>query len=186
MKYPIAPAEWRWPWAFPQENRWKNHRTGEEGRHRIDESLVHKAVREAVARAGLTKRARCHTFRQSFATHLWEGGYDIRMVQELLGHNDAKTTIYTHVLNRGPAGVRSPADSLWGCHRGCYADLHNILLIRSSPRRKSPKLSRLCTMGGIINVRLIRQSKAYLGCHMEQCKQCWAAWQWPRLSQNDS
>jgi integron integrase len=112
-KYPNAPREWRWQWVFPQENRWKNAKTGKEGRHHMDESLVQKAVKDAVARAGLTKRATCHTFRHSFATHLLEGGYDIRTIQELLGHNDVKTTmIYTHVLNRGPTGVRSPIDAL--------------------------------------------------------------------------
>jgi integron integrase len=112
-KYPNAPGEWRWQWVFPQENRWRNAKTGEEGRHHVDESLVQKAVRTAVTRAGLIKRATCHTFRHSFATHLLEGGYDIRTVQELLGHKDVKTTmIYTHVLNRGPSGVRSPVDGL--------------------------------------------------------------------------
>ena len=112
-KYPNAPKDWRWQWVFPQKNRWTNPKTKEQGRHHIDESLVQKAVRNAVAQTGLTKRATCHTFRHSFATHLLEGGYDIRTVQELLGHRDVKTTmIYTHVLNRGPTGVRSPVDDL--------------------------------------------------------------------------
>jgi integron integrase len=112
-KYPNAPKEWRWQWIFPQENRWVNLKTKEQGRHHVDESLVQKAVRDAVVRVGLTKRVTCHTFRHSFATHLLEGGYDIRTVQELLGHSDLKTTmIYTHVLNCGPAGVRSPIDGL--------------------------------------------------------------------------
>ncbi len=79
----------------------------------MDESLVQKAVREAATKAGLMKRATCHTFRHSFATHLLKGGYDIRTVQELLGHKDVKTNmIYTHVLNRGPSGVRSSTDGL--------------------------------------------------------------------------
>lgn len=112
-KYPAAPTDWRWQWVFPQERRWRNHETGEQGRHHVDPSIIQRAVKEAVARAGITKRAGCHTFRHSFATHLLEAGYDIRTVQELLGHADLKTTmVYTHVLNQGPLGVRSPMDRL--------------------------------------------------------------------------
>ncbi|TKB76163.1 MAG: integron integrase [Nitrospira sp.] len=112
-KYPNASSDWRWQWVFPQEHRWINPKTQEQGRHHMDESLVQKAVKDAVAKGGLMKRATCHTFRHAFATHWLEGGYDIRTVQELLGHRDVKTTmIYTHVLNRGPAGVRSPVDGL--------------------------------------------------------------------------
>jgi integron integrase len=112
-KYPNANREWCWQFVFPQENRWVDRRTGEQGRHHVHESLVQKAIRQAVRRAGLTKRVTSHTFRHSFATHLLADGYDIRTVQELLGHKDVRTTmVYTHVLNRGGRGVRSPADGL--------------------------------------------------------------------------
>jgi integron integrase len=112
-KYPNAPADWRWQWVFPQENRWKNHKTGEEGRHHLHETILQRAVKEAVAKAGIVKHVGCHTLRHSFATHLLEDGYDIRTIQELLGHTNVNTTmIYTHVLNKGGLGVRSPVDGL--------------------------------------------------------------------------
>lgn len=112
-KYPNAAGEWRWEWVFPQERRWKNTHTAEEGRHHVHESIIQKAVAGAAQKAGLAKRATCHTFRHSFATQLLEAGYDVRTVQELLGHKDVKTTmIFTHFLNRGGKGVKSPADYL--------------------------------------------------------------------------
>jgi len=112
-KFLGATREWRWQWVFPQERRWSDRKTGQQGRHHLHATVLQRAIRRAVDRSGLTKRISCHTFRHSFATHLLEGGYDIRTVQVLLGHKDLKTTmIYTHVLNRGPGGVRSPLDEL--------------------------------------------------------------------------
>ena len=110
-KYPNASREWGWQYVFPASQLSIDPRSGIKQRHHLSEKVLQRAVKEAIRRAGITKNANCHTFRHSFATHLLEAGYDIRTVQELLGHKDVSTTmIYTHVLNKGGKGVRSPAD----------------------------------------------------------------------------
>jgi integron integrase len=110
-KLPGAATDWAWQWVFPASRRYVDPSSRARCRHHWHPTAVQKAVRRAAVASGLPKRVTCHTFRHSFATHLLEAGYDIRTVQELLGHTDVRTTmIYTHVLNRGGLGVRSPAD----------------------------------------------------------------------------
>ncbi|MEO6148320.1 MAG: integron integrase, partial [Sulfuriferula sp.] len=112
-KYPHASTQWGWQYVFPSGSFSHDPRSGAERRHHLDEKLLQRAMKKAVQASGMAKPATPHTLRHSFATHLLQSGYDIRTVQELLGHSDVSTTmIYTHVLNRGGRGVASPLDAL--------------------------------------------------------------------------
>ncbi len=113
-KYKNANRSWCWQYVFPAHNRSIDPRSSIERRHHISEQAIQRAVKKAIRNGGITKSGNCHALRHSFATHLLESGYDIRTVQELLGHKDVRTTmIYTHVLNRGGKGVKSPGDMLF-------------------------------------------------------------------------
>ena len=113
-KLPGASRDWAWQWVFPATRPYLHPQTRTWRRHHLHETVLQRAVREAALSAGLTKRVGCHTFRHSFATTLLENGYDIRTIQELMGHRDVTTTmVYTHVLNRGGFGVRSPLDGMF-------------------------------------------------------------------------
>ena len=111
-----AARQWGWQYVFPADHRSRDPRTQVERRHHLHETVIQRAVKQAVRDVGISRMVSCHTFRHSFATHLLMEGYDIRTIQDLLGHKDVKTTmIYTHVLNRaGGRCVRSPADALSG------------------------------------------------------------------------
>ena len=112
-KNPNASVSWGWQYVFPAKNRSIDPRSGLERRHHIGEQLLQRAIKRSIVQAGISKQASTHTFRHSFATHLLQAGYDIRTVQELMGHKDIRTTqIYTHVLERGGNAVKSPLDSL--------------------------------------------------------------------------
>ena len=112
-KYPNAAKEWGWQYAFPASKLSVDPRSGKKRRHHIDETILQKAVKAAIRQAGIAKQGSCHSLRHSFATHLLQSGYDIRTVQELLGHSDVNITmVYTHVLNKGGRAVSSPLDEL--------------------------------------------------------------------------
>lgn len=137
-KLPSASHDWLWQYVFPSTTVSRDPRTGHRGRHHVHEASVSREITAAVRRSGIAKRATSHTFRHSFATHLLEAGYDIRTVQELLGHASVETTmIYTHVLNKGGRGVTSPLDS---AHFTSSASLPSNVILR--PGAKSTKANK--------------------------------------------
>jgi hypothetical protein len=136
---------WPWQWVFPATRTYVHEGSGQVRRHHLHETVVQRAVRDAVRASGISQRATCHTFRHSFATHLLEDGTDIRTLQELLRHADVLTTmIYTHVLNRGPLGVRSPSTA---CPTCCESLRARFTLVCPSRERYCGVTRAMCWVG---------------------------------------